>query len=118
MHFELLYLVGADTTVKVTDMQVNETNTVTFSCQAVGEPVPIISWSFNGVMVNVSDTKLYSNISSLNRTLVEGLLTITNVQSSDVGTYTCHAENIIGIDRSSGILTVNGKDICSPYEYC
>ena len=116
MHFELYYLVGADIIVKVTDKLVNETNTVTFRCQAIGEPVPTISWYFNGVMVNVSDIKLYSNISLLNRTLVEGLLIITNVQSSDVGTYTCHAENIIGIDRSSGILTVNGKNICSPYE--
>ena len=116
MHFELYYLVGADIIIKVTDMLVNETNTVKFSCQAIGEPVSTISWYFNGVMVNVSHTKLYSNISLLNRTLVEGLLIITNVQSSDVGTYTCHAKNIIGIDRSSGILTVNGKDIYSPYE--
>ena len=62
-------------------------------------------------MVNVSDAKIYSNISSLNKTLVEGLFIITNVQSSDVGTYTCHTENIIGRDSSSGVLTVNGKDI-------
>ena len=116
MHFELYYLVRADIIITVTDMLVNETNTVTFSCQAVGEPVPTISWSFNGVMVNVSAINLYSNISLLNRTLVESLLIITNVQLSDVSTYTCHAENIIGIDRSSGILTVNGKNICSPYE--
>ena len=115
MHFQLYYLVGADIIIKVIDMLVNETNTVTFSCKAVGEPVPTISWSFNGVIVNVSDTKTYSNISSLNRTLVEGLLIITNVQSSDVGTYTCLAENIIGIDRRSGILTVNGKNIYGPY---
>ena len=90
---------------------------MTFSCQAIGEPIPTISWYFNGIMVNVSDTKIYSNISSLNKTSVEGLFIITNVQSSDVGTYTCHAKNIIGRDTSSGILTVNGKKICSPYEY-
>ena len=35
-------------------------------------------------------------------------LEIINVNSSDVGTYTCYAGNTIGIDRSSGILTVNG----------
>ena len=35
-----------------------------------------------------------------------------SAQSSDVGKYTCHAENIIGTDRSSGILTVNGKFVC------
>ena len=41
--------------------------------------------------------------------MVVSSLTITNAQSSDVGTYTCHAENIIGSDRSFGILTINGK---------
>ena len=35
-----------------------------------------------------------------------------NTQSFDVGTYTCHAENFIGIDKSSGILTINGKYVC------
>ena len=39
------------------------------------------------------------------------LLTIMNTQSSDVGRYTCFAKNIIGSDRSSGVLTVNSKNI-------
>ena len=95
----------------------NETNLVTFSCKATGEPIPVINWYFNDVMINVTDETKYNISNSLNETVLTSLLTITNVQSSDVGTYTCHAENIIGIDRSSGILTVNGKHICSPYEY-
>ena len=95
----------------------NETNPITFSCQAAGEPVPSISWYFNGVMINESDASEYNVSDSLNGIVVASSLTITNAQSADVGTYTCHAENIIGIDRSSGILTVNGKDICSPCEY-
>ena len=45
----------------------------------------------------------------MNENVVVSSLTITNAQSSDVGTYTCHAENIIGSDRSSGVLTVNGN---------
>ena len=95
----------------------NETNPVTFSCQATGEPVPTISWHFNGVMVNESDTSEYNISDSTNGNMITSSLTIMNAQSSDVGIYTCHAENIIGIDRSSGILTVQGKDICSSYEY-
>ena len=95
----------------------NETNPVTFSCKAIGEPIPVINWYFKDVMINVTDETKYNISNSLNETVLASFLTITNVQSSDVGTYTCHAENIIGIDRSSGILTVNGKNICSPYEY-
>ena len=60
-------------------------------------------------MINVSDTSKYNVSSSVNGTVVMSSLTINNTQSSDVGTYTCQAENSISIDRSSGILTVNGK---------
>jgi len=60
-------------------------------------------------MMNVSDISKYNISSSVNGTVVMSSLTINNTQSSDVGTYTCQAENIIGIDRSFGILTVKGK---------
>ena len=113
----LSILVQAEIIDPVADMLENETNPITFSCQAAGEPVPIVSWYFNSVMINKSDASEYNVSDSLNEIMVTSSLTIINAQSSDVGTYTCHAENIIGIDRSSGILTVNGKGICSPYEY-
>ena len=47
------------------------------------------------------------NIATLNG---NSSLTILNIRSSDAGTYICHATNIISTDRSSGILTVNGKN--------
>ena len=81
---------------------------MTFSCQAIGEPIPTISWYFNGIMINISDVHKYTVSYLLNRTVVTNLFMIIHVQSSDVGTYTCFAENIIGSDQSSGILTVNG----------
>ena len=92
----------------------NETNPTIFSCQAAGEPVPSISWYFKGVMINVSDTSKYNISNTTHETTVTSSLTISNAKSSDVGTYTCQAENIIGIDHSCGILTVNGKLCCKP----
>ena len=89
----------------------NETNPVTFGCQAIGEPVSNISWYFNGEMIDVSNVSKYIISNSLNGTMVISLLTIMNTQSSDVGRYTCVAENIIGSDQTSGVLTVNGKII-------
>ena len=87
----------------------NVTNPIIFSCQATGEPVPsIMSWYFKCVMINVSNASKYNISNTLSETTVTSLLMVSNVQSSDVGTYTCEAENIIGIDQSSGILTVNG----------
>ena len=101
--------VPADITEDVTDLLGNETNPVTFICVATGEPVPTISWYFNNILLNVSDHNISSTVSGI---VVESLLTIFNARSSDVGTYTCHAENFIGTDRSSGILTINGIANC------
>ena len=84
----------------------NETKSVTFSCQAIGEPFPVISWCFNSAIIDVSDDSKY-NIATSNG---ESSLTISNVQSSDAGTYICNTTNVIGMDTSSGILTVNGKN--------
>ena len=82
---------------------------MTFNCQAIGEPLPNIAWQFNDIMINVSDATKYNVSNTLNETVVSSSFTIINTQSSDVGTYTCIAENIIGSDRHSAVLTVNGK---------
>ena len=103
-----LLLVQAEITDGVIDVLENETNPITFSCQATGEPIPTISWYFNDAMINVSNTSKYNISNTSNGTMVTSALVIMNAQPPDVGTYTCYTENIIGIDSSSGILTVNG----------
>ena len=90
----------------------NETFPSIFTCQATGEPVPVITWKLNDVMINVSDTK-YNFSASINGIVVTSILTITSARSSDVGRYTCFAENFIGNDQSSGVLTVNGTYLSS-----
>ena len=105
----MVVLVQADITEEVVDILENETNPVTFKCQAIGEPVPTIAWYFNHITINVLKSNNYNISNSLIGTVKTSLLTIVNAQSSDVGTYTCHAENIIGSDRSSAVLTLNGN---------
>ena len=80
-------------------------------CQATGVPVPYIQWYFNNaVMINLSNSSKYNSSSmALNETIIESTLFIINAESSDVGTYTCEAENIIGADQSSAVLTVNSE---------
>ena len=92
----------------------NKGDTASFTCQATGEPVPIISWYFNGAIL-VNGMEHMISIMALNTTTISSILTIMNVQTSDVGTYTCNATNIISTDTSSGILTVNGKFLLCTY---
>ena len=89
----------------------DETENVSFVCQAVSEPAPNISWYFNGVMINVSDnsSKYMIMSRSLNTTTTENTLTVYNVTSSDVGTYTCNAANFVGNAETTEILTVTSE---------
>ena len=75
----------------------------------MGEPIPTISWYFDGTMINVSDTSKYSVSNSTNGNEIISLFTIMSTQSSNAGIYTCEAKNFLGVNRSFGILTVNGK---------
>ena len=95
---------------EVIDQTQNEGDTVSFTCQATGEPVPTITWYFNSVQLNEANTMKYTtSVMSLNDTTISNMLTIMNVESSDVGTYTCNATNVVSSATSSGVLTVNGK---------
>ena len=98
-------------TISLNNELKNQMENVTFLCQAVGKPVPDISWYFNGVMINVSDNSSKYMIMSrtLNITTTENTLTVYNVASPDAGIYTCDASNYIGSAETSGILTVTSK---------
>ena len=91
---------------QVTDDIEDEGATASFTCQATGEPVPTISWYFNDVPVDVTDTMKYNVVSP---SLGQSTIRINGVQSSDVGTYTCNATNVVSSNTSSGVLTVNGE---------
>jgi len=105
-----LYLVTPAISPEVMDETQNEGDTASYTCQATGEPVPTISWYFNGVQVDDSDMDKY-NISemSLNTTTISNTLTVISVESSDVGTYTCNATNVVSSNTSSGVITVNSE---------
>ena len=104
----LNHLVAPSISPEVMDQTLNERDTASFTCQATGKPVPTISWYFNDVILVNGMEHLISMV-SLNTTTNSSTLTIMNVQSSDVGTYTCNATNVLSSNTSSGVLTVNGE---------
>ena len=92
----------------------NEGSNAVFTCSVTGEPVPTISWYFKGTPVDEANTMKYTiSMMLLNITTNSSTLTIMNVQSSDVGTYTCNATNVLSSNTSSGVLTVNGESVYS-----
>ena len=103
----MIYLVAPTITPELEDHTHNEGDTASFACQADSEPLPTISWYLNGAPVDESDTSKYM---ITNRPfVVMSILNIMNVQSSDVGTYTCNATNVVSSDNSSGVLSVRGE---------
>ena len=104
----MLYSVVPTIRLEVIYETQNEGDTASFTCQATGQPVPTISWYFNSALL-VSGMEHMISMMSTNTTTINSTLTIMNVQSSDVGTYTCNATNVISTDTSSGVLTVNGE---------
>ena len=101
-------LVNSTISVEVFDQAQDEGDTASFTCQAIGGPVPTISWYFNGTLLADGVTHTISE-TSVNTTTINSTLIIMSVHSSDVGTYTCNATNVVSSDTSSGVLTVNGK---------
>ena len=93
--------------MELVDQTRNEGETAVFICHADGDPLSTISWYFNGVPLDESNTAKYTITEILATTIT--ILNIMNVQSSDVGTYTCNATNVVSSDTSSGVLTVNGE---------
>ena len=79
------------------------------TCEALGYPPPTVVWSrTNGTLsdrVSVSDNVSvptgYGNV-----TRVSVNLTITNASREDTGVYTCSANNSVGSDNKSIIITV------------
>ena len=87
----------------VMDQILNQGNNAIFICDVTGEPVPTISWHINGSLLESNTSK---HIIATNE------LQVLKVQSSDVGTYTCNATNVVSTVTSSGVLSVRGESVC------
>uniref|UniRef100_A0A3B3VSB1 Heparan sulfate proteoglycan 2 n=1 Tax=Poecilia latipinna TaxID=48699 RepID=A0A3B3VSB1_9TELE len=76
-------------------------STVTFTCQAVGIPTPIITWRLNWGHIPKSDFVMTSENG-------RGTLIIRDVKEVDQGAYTCEAINAKGLvfGIPDGVLTL------------
>ena len=112
----LNYLVAPYISPEVMNQTLNQGSDAVFIYQVTGEPVPTIIWYFNSAVVDETNTMKYTiSMMPLNTTTINSTLTIMNVQSFDVGTYTCNGTNVVSTNTSSGVLTVNGEALKYSY---
>ena len=86
---------------EIQDLSDEGRDEVNFTCEAIGEPVPDISWYYNDIMINDS-IKYMIMTRLLNITTTESTLTVYNAINSDVGVYSCTASNALGNVTSHG----------------
>uniref|UniRef100_A0A8C7YR22 Roundabout guidance receptor 1 n=1 Tax=Oryzias sinensis TaxID=183150 RepID=A0A8C7YR22_9TELE len=89
--------------------------TVTFQCEATGNPQPAIFWQREGsesLLFSYQPPQPFSRLSVSQM----GSLTITDVQRSDAGFYSCQALNIAGSVITKALLEVSdaGSDYLPP----
>jgi hypothetical protein len=78
-----------------------------FSCNVTGEPTPTIVWQFGGQAIVESSKYTISTSSAADVTM--SMLTVSALETSDTGTYTCYAENNHFNETASATLTVQSK---------
>ena len=108
-----------DIVVGPTNTTERDDNDVTLKCDTIALPQHNITWMFQ--RTNTGNARMIINTSSPNPTmkyLIDddvnstnfGTLTITNLQYSDRGMYTCVAANIHGADSAEAMVNVHGKN--------
>ena len=98
---------------------VNETETVTFECRAIGIPAPTITWYRNGMELN-GDRVAVSNPISMSHSRSDGevvqiatrTLALASTVDDDSGTYSCNVTNNAGMDVETFHLVVQSEFYC------
>uniref|UniRef100_A0A0M3J7Z4 Putative titin (inferred by orthology to a S. mansoni protein) n=1 Tax=Anisakis simplex TaxID=6269 RepID=A0A0M3J7Z4_ANISI len=79
--------------------QVIEGEVAKITCNAYGEPIPVITWQRNGVRVETGMRYIAE----------DKILTVIETRSSDSGIYVCVATNEAGTTQQAFTLEVLGN---------
>ena len=102
------------------NLTVNETNSVSLHCRAIGFPTPNITWSVvhssNSTATILTDVLIEETTMADGTVVIETRIVLPSVHLNNGGVYMCRAANTvpgtgdsIGIDTSSFSLTVQSK---------
>ena len=85
--------------------------TITFACVAYGDPHPSISWNRGDTPLNNnSRVTIYQELVTVNGVaFVQSIPELCSAEEADAGLYSCFADNTLGSDTASFVLTVNAQ---------
>lgn len=99
-YFSLLYSIGPP---HITEAPTNQTRvtgeTVVLPCTVIGAYNPVVTWQHNGEEI-VNDERHH---------MVDGSLTVTDVDPADGGLYVCTATNTEGAVSANAYVSITGK---------
>ena len=86
-------------------------NTITFVCVAYGNPIPFMSWNRGDtVLSNDSHITISEGILTNSGAMyVQSILELCSAEGEDTGQYNCFANNTLGNDNASFVLTTQSK---------
>ena len=90
-------------TVYTSQVNVNESITVSLMCSASGNPAPQITWSGENGVSHVP--------SSRTKVTAEGLMQIDNARFEDAEKYKCVARNVLGREEAVATLVARSKNV-------
>ena len=87
--------------------QVTPSSNISFVCSAAGTPLPSITWKHEMTAASGAVSQTVSNAFTMT-----GMVTLTSVEQSRNGNYTCEVTNSEGTSSAVALLTVLCEYFC------
>ena len=106
---------GSPSTIKI---NLSQTKKLRLKCQYAGYPNANIQWLKNGGKITIINTQVIMKRK-------KSILVLENIEESDRGIYTCHAQNVLGnatidfnVDIESSEDQIGDWKLCPIQDFC
>ena len=88
-------------------------HSITLICQAIGVPIPNITWTHNGTVLSGSGDLSIETTTMVGSSSVRSVLTVNSAQANNTGEYVCNATSPVifyeSVLSDIATVTVHGK---------